>query len=170
MIPWQRQQFWFWIAAIFVVAGAAALRDTPQLAVDSSNVQQHKPVTNQVYRSRQDLPPPTQARLSASVPATEKNSTPSTTDASPGGELVGRQAAFDPLRAPSRDDSAPASSDQFVMEHSLSKSTFAGFSERDDFRLRETNTVQPVSFTATENQQLSRPVVWLVGSIEPDEE
>lgn len=170
MIPWQRQQFWFGVAAIFVVAGAAALQDGPQLDVDASNLQQRRPISDEVYRSREDLPSATQARFSASVSASEAQINPSIPDARPAGEMTARQASFDPLRAPLRNHSAPDSPEQIVMEQSLSKSTFAGFSERDEFQVRESNSVQPVSFTATENQQSSRPVVWLVGSIEPDEE
>ena len=57
MIPWKRQQFWFWLAAILVVVGASALRETTPQTVESNQNSERPQSSTDVFRLRSELPP-----------------------------------------------------------------------------------------------------------------
>ena len=57
MIPWKRQQFWFWLAAILIVAGVSALRETTPQTVESNQAPRKPQHAMEVFRLRRELPP-----------------------------------------------------------------------------------------------------------------
>ncbi len=131
MNPWKKQQFWFWLAAILIVGGASSFRDTRhENASVRAGLGSHK--TENVFRSREDLPEPNQLEVASGSPLKELQS----------------KSTHSHLN-----ETSQASTQQ---------------NEVDERAVHQDSQVVQISFERED--EVARPVVWLVGSIEPEEE
>ncbi len=146
MIPWKRQQIWFWLAAIFLVVGASALRDTRHQTVDSNQVSKTSRSSTAVIRKRSDLPPLIEEKLlTESIPP------------------IQHVAFEEPVELENRSDRKELIVDQDEIVR-------ADFSELQvDHKESSTQVVQ-IAFEPSEPDQADHPAVWLSGTIEAVED
>lgn len=142
MIPWKRQQIWFWLAAILIVVSASALRDTTHQTVDNNRDLKKPRNSTSIIRNRSDLPPVTQ----------ETSVAEST--------LPIQRVAFEQQVEPKSDSEL----EELVAEQN--EIVHADHSELQvDHEESPTQVVQ-ISLEQSEPDQANLPAVWLSGTIE----
>lgn len=150
MVPWERQQYWFWLSAILIVGGAASLHQNSLTVVESSTSGQAKASGERVHRTRETLrDQPVQKSIANAAPIAEASER--TRDI-----FSGTATEIDAEKFPE-----PEPTDVFQADYHTRDATPQAAS---DSAILKASLIESVA-----NSQ-ARPVVWLVGSIESEHE